>query len=94
MGSLFIKNFKREPITDKTHFINAIIYTHRNPIHHGFCNSFDDWEYSSYNEISAEKAENIVVEKLFKIFGSKLTFKESHQQNIKHFSSIYEFDMP
>ncbi|HNZ72804.1 MAG TPA: hypothetical protein PKJ43_09280, partial [Prolixibacteraceae bacterium] len=30
MGSLFIKNFKREPIDDKQHFFNAVIYTHRN----------------------------------------------------------------
>jgi len=52
MGSLFIKNFKREIIADKTHFINAIIYTHRNPIHHGFCNLFTGWGYSSYNETS------------------------------------------
>ena len=43
MGSLFIKNFKREPITDRTHFLNAVVYTHRNPIHHGFCKSFDEW---------------------------------------------------
>ena len=52
MGSLFIKNFKREPIHDKTHFLNAVIYTHRNPIHHGFRIGYDEWEYCSYNEIT------------------------------------------
>src|ERR1035437_1197874 len=40
MGSLFIKNFKRNPILDKEQFTNTIIYTHRNPIHHGFCRSY------------------------------------------------------
>ena len=43
MGSLFIKNFKREPILDKEYFINAIVYTHRNPIHHGFYTTFTGW---------------------------------------------------
>jgi len=46
MGSLFIKNFKREVISTKEHFINAVVYTHRNPIHHGFCSSFTGWGYS------------------------------------------------
>ena len=35
---MYIKNFKRNPISDKIQFLNAVIYAHRNPIHHGFCN--------------------------------------------------------
>jgi putative transposase len=69
MGSLFIKNFKREPITDKQHFFNEVVYTHRNPIHHGFCKQFDEWEYSSYFEIIKEKSDLIDFRKLFSVFG-------------------------
>lgn len=48
MGSLFLKNFKREQILDKDHFLNTILYTHRNPIHRGFCKEYTDWGYCSY----------------------------------------------
>ena len=36
-GPLFLKNFRREPIENKAYFLNAVIYTHRNPVHHAFC---------------------------------------------------------
>ena len=82
MGSLFIKNFKREPITDKTHFLNTIIYTHRNPIHHGFCKQFDEWPYSSYNEIISGSATSIEIEKLLKITNGLDNFMQIHQRSL------------
>ena len=85
MGSLFIKNFKREPIEERQHFFNAVIYTHRNPIHHRFRDSFEEWDYSSFFEIINEKSEIVEVEKLLKTFGGKEKFKEMHQQNLETF---------
>lgn len=85
MGSLFIKNFKREPIDDKQHFFNAVIYTHRNPIHHGFRDSFEEWDYCSYFEIIHNRSELIEVEKLLKTFGGRELFIEKHQQNLAVF---------
>lgn len=85
MGSLFIKNFKREPIIDKQHFFNAVIYTHRNPIHHGFRDRFEDWEYSSYFDIINNCSELVEVEKLLKTFGGSDTFIDMHQQNLAVF---------
>ena len=94
MGSLFIKNFKREPIMDKEYFVNTIIYNHRNPIHHGFCTGFSDWGYTSYNEIIELKGEIVEVEKIMKIFGSKDRFIELHEQNLKSFKQSFELDAP
>jgi REP element-mobilizing transposase RayT len=85
MGSLFIKNFKREPIVDKQHFFNAVIYTHRNPIHHGFRDRFEDWDYSSYFEIIHNRSELVEVEKLLKTFGGSDAFIDMHQQNLAVF---------
>ena len=76
MGSLFIKNFKREPILNKEHFINAIVYTHRNPIHHDSFNCFTGWGCSSYCEIIELKNELVEVEKIIKIFESQNRFIE------------------
>jgi putative transposase len=94
MGSLFIKNFKREPILDKEYFINAIIYTHRNPIHHGFYTSFTGWCYSSYCEIIEMKSELVEVEKIIKIFESPDRFVEMHERNLKEFKQSFELEAP
>jgi len=93
MGSLFIKNFKREAILDKKHFFNVIIYTHRNPIHHGFCTTFTDWGYSSYSETIELKSKIVEVDKLIKIFGSKQQLIEAHQSNLDKFNGLTELEI-
>jgi putative transposase len=82
MGSLFMKNFKRDPILDKEHFINAVIYTHRNPIHHGFRSDFDEWEYCSYQQIIDNKNEIVETFKLLKMIDKEL-FIALHEKS-KH----------
>lgn len=85
MGSLFIKNFKREVINDKQHFYNVVIYTHRNPVHHGFRTNFSDWPYSSYFDVLEMKSDIIELEKLLKTFGNREKFFEMHRQNLANF---------
>jgi REP element-mobilizing transposase RayT len=94
MGSLFIKNFKREPIHDKTHFLNVIVYTHRNPVHHGFCKRFEDWDFSSYNEIVDGVCDYIAVSKLLKMIGGLETFKEIHRLALENFDNPYDLEIP
>jgi REP element-mobilizing transposase RayT len=94
MGSLFIKNFKREIITDKEHFINAVVYTHRNPIHHGFCTSFTGWGYSSYLEILDRKNDVVAVDKTVKVFGSIALFEQAHADNLDTFNRIDDLETP
>lgn len=94
MGSLFIKNFKREVILDKEHFINVVVYTHRNPIHHGFCSSFTGWGYSSYLEIADRKSNMIAVEKTLKVFGSPELFEQVHVENLEKFNQIVNLEIP
>ncbi len=85
MGSLFIKNFKREPIFDKKYFLNAIVYTHRNPIHHRFCEKYEDWEYSSYIEIIEGIDDFIEISKLLAMTNGLESFKEIHRHSLKGF---------
>lgn len=82
MGSLFMKNFKREPILDKEYFLNAIIYTHRNPVHHGFMPHYSDWDYSSYNDIFANNSQLVEVDKLLHLFGGIEQLESIHQQHL------------
>jgi len=94
MGSLFIKNFKREPIYNKPHFLSAVVYTHRNPIHHGFCKGFEDWAHSSYNSILYGAETFVEAEKLLKLTGGKEAFIELHKNNLNRFESLNQFDIP
>ena len=94
MGSLFIKNFKREPILNRDHFIRSIMYTHRNPIHHGFITYYTGWSYSSYCEIIELKSELVEVEKIIKIFESRDKFIELHDHNLKKFNQSFELEAP
>lgn len=94
MGSLFVKNFKREPIYNKPHFLSAVVYTHRNPIHHGFCKGFEDWAHSSYNSILYGAETFVEAEKLLKLTGGKEVFIELHKNNLERFESMNQFDIP
>ena len=94
MGSLFIKNFKRELISDKTHFLNAIVYTHRNPIHHGFCTSFEEWPYSSYSSMLYGVGSIVETEKLLKITDGIAAYIEMHETSLYRLESMAKFDIP
>ena len=94
MGSLFIKNFKREVILDKEYFMNAVVYTHRNPIHHGFCKRHNDWSYTSYCETSERMSEVVEVTKLLNVFGGKQLFAEVHERNLDKFNQSTELEAP
>jgi len=93
MGSLFVKNFRREPKLDKTHFLNAIVYTHRNPIHHGFCEKYEDWENSSYHEIDEGVSDLTEISKLLKITDGMENFKELHRLALDNFTPNCELEI-
>ena len=84
-GSLFLKNFRREPIENKAYFLNAVIYTHRNPVHHAFCDRYTDWSYTSFCEIKERNSQMIEVEKLLRMFGGQESFIDLHEQSANKF---------
>lgn len=93
-GSLFIKNFKREQIFDKQHFLNVVIYTHRNPIHHGFRKEYDAWDFSSYNEIVEGNNDHVEIIKLMKMTEGIELFIDKHRSALKNFEDLSGFDIP
>ena len=84
-GSLFLKNFRREPIENKAYFLNAVIYTHRNPVHHAFCDRYTDWSYTSFCEIKERNSHMIEVDKLLRMFGGRESFIDLHEQSANKF---------
>jgi len=93
MGSLFIKNFRRDTILIKEHFINAVIYTHRNPIHHGYRDNYDEWPYSSYFGIVNSEENGTESQKLIKIFGGIDLFVQLNRDSKKSISTTL-FEIP
>ncbi len=96
MGSLFIKNFKRIPISDRTNFLHAVVYTHRNPVHHGFCKQMEDWPYSSYNQFIDGNGNDSGIEtvKLLKMVGGPEGFLKMHQRAVEKIDSSTFPDIP
>ena len=84
-GSLFLKNFRREPIKNRAYFMNAVIYTHRNPVHHAFCDRYTDWSYTSFCEIEERNSQIIEVDKLLRMFGGRDSFIDLHEQSANKF---------
>jgi len=92
-GSLFTKNFKRVPIDNKQYFLNAIVYTHRNPVHHAFCRHFSEWQHSSYNEIIDERSDIVEFEKLLIMFDGKNNFIDWHEKKLLDLQFISDNDI-
>jgi REP element-mobilizing transposase RayT len=87
MGSMFIKNFKRQPIENKEYFLNAVIYTHRNPVHHGFRESMDEWPYSSYFDVVFFENTFAETQKLLAVFGGIENFIKMHNDSLHQISA-------
>ncbi len=47
-GNLLQRPFNRTMIKTEHQLLSTICYIHHNPIHHGYCNAYGDWEFCSY----------------------------------------------
>ncbi|MFT3753494.1 MAG: hypothetical protein QM800_11690 [Paludibacter sp.] len=93
-GSLFLKNFKRELINNRIYFDSAVIYTHRNPVHHGFCTRYEDWSYTSYCEIKENNSQFVEIGKLLKMYKGLDGFIASHELAMEKYQQQIIGDIP
>lgn len=81
-GALFLDFTKRIAILNEFYFIRVVNYIHQNPVHHGFCKTANEWEYSSYNSIlRLNKGSKLERNAVFDWFGGIERFIEFHQKN-------------
>ena len=89
-GSLFEKNFERKRIADDDYFRNLILYIHCNPVHHGFCDHFQEYPHSSIHEYVNN--ETFIIEKTLPLqqFDGLENFllMHNHFQQSKHRKSF------
>ncbi len=64
MGSLFVKNFRRELIRTDEQFQNTFLYIQLNAVKHGFVSHEMEWKWSSwmtyYSYSKSENPESII----------------------------------
>jgi putative transposase len=77
-GSLFIPNFKRKEITSDKYLTSVFTYIHRNPIHHRFCQSLEEWSHSSVHAYFSERPTKLKREEGLAWFGGKKAMTDSH----------------
>lgn len=88
-GSLFEHPFKRIPVTTIEQLKYLVYYIHHNPIHHGFCEHFLDYPWSSYLTMLSPKTTKLNRAEVLKWYNDKSNFTQFHWSGeIKRFNEL------
>ena len=77
-GSLFEHPFRRIRIESENHLKYLVYYIHHNPIHHGFCEHYLDYPWSSYITMISPKKTKLSRAEVLEWFGHKEKFEKYH----------------
>ncbi|WP_319503077.1 hypothetical protein [uncultured Draconibacterium sp.] len=88
-GSLFEHPFRRIKVESEYHLKYLVYYIHHNPIHHGFCEHYLDYPWSSYLTIVSPKTTKLSRNEVLAWFRDKSNFEEFHsQEEIRKFDDL------
>ena len=88
-GSLFEHPFRRIPVTTNEQLRYLVYYIHHNPIHHGFCEHYLDYPWSSYLTMISPKQTKLSRDKVLEWFENKTYFQEYHsKEQIQKFKEL------
>lgn len=90
-GALFLDFTKRVAVQNDAYFSALVNYIHQNPVHHGFCQKIQDWEYSSYASFLSDKPTKLMREEVLNWFGNTTHFLQFHQQHTATLQESLEF---
>jgi REP element-mobilizing transposase RayT len=91
-GKLFQPPPERKIIEDRLYFKRCIIYIHRNPVHHEFVHTFDEWLHSSYYDLKTGSDTFVNNQTVYNVFGNRENFIEAHQKELDRFWEMESFD--
>ena len=78
MGSLFIPNFKRRPVTHATYYSNLVRYIHYNAVEHGFVSHPALWPHSSFMDLLSDRPTHLLRDEVLSSFGGRDGFLAAH----------------
>jgi len=81
-GALFIDYCRRVAIENDSQFGATVFYIHKNPVHHGYCKSMENWHWSSYNAFISDKPTALCRQEVLEWFGGIKGFVDYHSQPI------------
>jgi len=79
-GSLFEHPFSRIPVKTNDQLKYLVYYIHHNPIHHGFCDHFLEYPWSSYITMLSPKQTKLSRKEVLEWFENKTYFEEYHSK--------------
>lgn len=86
-GPLFEQRFNRIHIDTEAYWYNELYYIHHNPVHHRFCNEYEQYVWTSYNDYLSDAQTMVEREFVLTLFDNPDDFIKSHQiykDNYKH----------
>jgi len=88
-GNLFQRPFKRVVIDKNEYLQRLIYYIHQNPVHHGCCEDFNHYRWSSYYYITKEVKSLLNSEEVLEWFGGINEFKEIHKSMLINYKENF-----
>jgi len=89
-GTLFERHLKRIRITTDEYLIWLVFYIHRNPVHHGYTDDFNNYRWSSYKSILSHKTTELARDNVVRLFSSRKKFTAFHERNISDFNALQD----
>ncbi len=88
-GSLFEHPFRRIPVNTNNQLRYLVYYIHHNPIHHGFCDHYLDYTWSSYLTMISPKETKLKRYEVLNWFNNKNNFVNCHTtEQIEKFDKL------
>jgi len=79
-GALFERPFKRKLIEGEEYLKNVLLYIHNNPVHHGFCDHREEYQWSSYLIYLSGNSSKLPRKEVMEMFGDEANFKFCHEE--------------
>lgn len=89
-GSLFEHPFKRILVSTNHQLKYLVYYIHHNPIHHGFCEHYLEYLWSSYLSLVSPKQTKLCRAEVLSWFNNKANFEKYHTKaQIENFEKLH-----
>ena len=89
-GSLFQQHTKARHVDDEGYLMRLIAYIHQNPLRARLARSQDEWEHSSYLELSGQRRASLINRRLVRAwFASDAEFRRYSAQWVESIDKRY-----
>ncbi|RKY55855.1 MAG: hypothetical protein DRP89_02480 [Candidatus Neomarinimicrobiota bacterium] len=90
-GSLFEKHFKRKIIDSEEYLSRIIFYIHLNPVYHHVCQSFENYQWSSYKKILNRCKSKLSKKEVLEYFSGRENYIFFHREHERDFKEIEKY---